>query len=254
MNRPIARLSLDTLAGVLEDHGIGTPHVALQPEPRYRSASENQQARKQRHDELAAAGLVERDGRVNRDFLDWLPLLCSASLEYYAWFTSDDRTVGILAARRGMVGMLATCIDDLVVLEEIDRFALCQTLVGRFPEVPPGGGTKWSIRTLDVRRASPQGGGGVMENRLPRDIRAVSQVMARPVYGSGELYVAERDERGTYATLPEPLHYVDTDWGRYLNYSIGSGDDEYLCLAPATPHTLTTEIEQLRRYLAPARR
>jgi hypothetical protein len=32
------------------------------------------------------------------DFLDWLPLLTTASLEYYGWMTSGEGTLGVLAA------------------------------------------------------------------------------------------------------------------------------------------------------------
>lgn len=251
MSAHIARLSVETLAGVLEADGWASPHVVLQPEPIYRGASESAAASRRQWDELAHAGLLERSGAVHVNFRDWLPLLARPALEYYAWFsTEEDGTVGALAARSEFAGLLATRIGDDVLLEAIDRHALCETLVGRFPDAPPGGGTRWTIRAIDAQDAVKR---GTSRSYLPQEMREVAKVFERPVYGTGELYVAQRDERGNYFELEQPLHYVDTDWGRYLNYTAGKGHDQYMCVAPATPHTLATEIEVLRKSLVPAR-
>lgn len=250
MSAHIARLSVETLAGVLEADGWANPHIVLRPEPVYRGAADSAAAAQRQRDELARAGLLERSGAVHVNFRDWLPLLTQPALEYYAWFSAeDDETVGALAARSEFAGLLAMRIGDEVLLEAIDRYALCETLVGRFPDVPPGGGTRWTIRAID---AQDEVNRGTSRSYLPLEMREVAKVFERPVHGSGELYVAQRDERGNHFELDQPLHYVDTDWGRYLNYTAGKGHDEYMCVAPATPHTLATEIEILRKSLAPA--
>lgn|GEM_PF-7125053 len=57
---------------------------------------------------------------------------------------------------------------------------------------------------------------GTPRNDLPQEIRETATVFERPVYGTGELYAAQRDERGNYFELEQPLHYVDIDWGRSL--------------------------------------
>src|SRR5699024_1958954 len=112
-------------------------------------------------------------------------------------------------------------------------------------------GTRWIIRSIDVQDATNRGYTG---SDLPLEMREVAKVFERPVYGTGELYIAERDERGHCFELPEPLHYVDTDWVRYLNYRAEKGQDEYICVAPATPHTMAAELEALRTSLVPVRR
>ena len=251
MSSRIAWLSAETLNRVLEEDGWHAPHPVLRPEPVYRSAADSAAAKQRQYNELANAGLLERSGALHVNFRDWFPLLSNPALEYYAWFTTEHGTVGALASRSEFAGILATRIGDNVLLEAIDHEALCHTLTGRFPDVAPGTGTRWIIRSIDVQDATNRGSTG---SDLPLEMREVAKVFERPVYGTGELYIAERDERGHCFELPEPLHYVDTDWGRYLNYTAGKGHDEYICVAPATPHTMAAELDMLRTSLVPVRR
>src|SRR5690606_14025768 len=80
----------------------------------------------------------------------------------------------------------------------------------------------------------------------------ISKVMERPAFGGGELYVAERDPDGHRRTLRNPLHYVDTDWGRYLNHRVRTGDEEEFRVQPADAATLAATLESLRSHLTVA--
>ena len=75
-------LPLDALAGAVERERAGTLHVVLRPEPIWLSEEEKSAAERRMHDALAEAGLVDGQGRLDVEFLDWLPLLTKASIEY----------------------------------------------------------------------------------------------------------------------------------------------------------------------------
>jgi hypothetical protein len=73
----------------------------------------------------------------------------------------------------------------------------------------------------------------------------VISLVQRPVSGSGELYVGRRDEVGRHTCLRQPLHYADTDWGRYLSYTSGTGDDAVIHIGPAGPRDLADTLMEL---------
>ncbi|NIJ10767.1 hypothetical protein FHU38_001111 [Saccharomonospora amisosensis] len=239
-------LPLSALAGVVEREGVGSLHLALQPEPMWLPQDERGDAESRVDKYLADAGLVDGRGRVDADFLDWLPLLTHASVEYYGWLNHGDTTWSVLAASRGLQGLLAVRRDERVSLAPVSRHELPQAAVGQLPDLVPGGGTHWSVRVCELREAGER---GPNERALPNEIREIVKVLRRPVAGGGELYVAERDDVGRYRRLADPLHYVDTDWGRYLNYTSGCGADSVVHMAPGDPGAMVSALEVLRACL-----
>jgi hypothetical protein len=192
---------------------------------------------------LQEAGLLDRQGRLDAEFLDWLPLLTNASLEYYGWVHDGQRTYGILAAARGLQGIIAVRVEDGIALKPVPRDRLADALVAELPDVRPGGGRPLVIRVAELAEAA-------REDRIPSwDIRDLANVLQRPVSGTGELYAARRDELNRYHRLEQPLHYADTDWGRYLNYTLGTGDDAEIHLAPAHPTALIEHLLRLEQTL-----
>ncbi|MBK1785727.1 ESX secretion-associated protein EspG [Prauserella cavernicola] len=239
-------LPLDVLGGLVDRERLGTLHVVLQPEPRWVPDHEQDALEAALTRSLTEAGLVDRRGRVEVELLDWLPLLTTASLEYYGWISHADTTWGVLAAARGVQGVLAVRGGDWVTLTPVGRNELADAFVEQLPELVPGGGTQWSVRVIDLEEAGRSGHG----RGLPADVAEIVKVVQRPVSGGGELYVAERDELGRYDRLEAPLHYVDTDWGRYLNYTSGSGDETEIHIAPGSPSAISATLEKLRTTLA----
>lgn len=239
-------LALPALAGLVERERAGSLHLALRPEPMWLPREERESAESRVDEMLGEAGLVDGRGRVDADLLDWLPVLTDASMEYYGWLNQGDTTWSVLAASRGLQGLLAVCVDDRVSLAPVNRHELAQALVGQLPELGPGGGTHWSVRVVDLEQASRC---GPHDRVVPGEVREIVKVLRRPVHGGGELYVAERDDTGRYRRLADPLHYVDTDWGRYLNYTVGSGADAVVHVAPADPTAVVSALERLRADL-----
>ncbi|WAL67033.1 ESX secretion-associated protein EspG [Amycolatopsis cynarae] len=236
-------LPLAALAGAVERENVGTLHLVLSPEPMWLSDTEKAAARQQMLDTLAEAGLLDRRGRLDTDFLDWLPLLTRPSLEYYGWVHDGERTYGVLAAARGLQGIVAVRVGDGIALRPVPRDRLPEALIAELPERHAGGGRPLTVRVADLEDAA-------REDRIPsRDVRDLVDVLRRPVTGTGELYVGRRDELNRYTRLEQPLHYADTDWGRYLNYTLGTGRDAEIHLAPGHPAALIEHLLRLEQTL-----
>jgi len=236
-------LPLEALAGAVEQENVGTLHLVLRPEPVWLSAPEKAAAKQRLHEALRTAGLLDRRGRIEIEFLDWLPLLTNASLEYYGWANDGDRTYGVLAAARGLQGIVAVRVEDGVALKPVPRDRLVDALIAELPDVRPGGGRPLMIHVGDLEEAA-------REDRIPSwDIRDLVNVLQRPVTGTGELYVAHRDDLNRYTRLEQPLHYADTDWGRYLNYTLGTGPEAEIHLAPGDPAALIEHLLRLEKTL-----
>ncbi|OZM73445.1 ESX secretion-associated protein EspG [Amycolatopsis antarctica] len=238
-------LPLAALATIAEREGAGELHMVLRPEAMWLSDNDREAAARTAQEALVAAGLLDGRGRLDVDFLDWLPVLTMPNAECYGWYTVDGETRGALAAARGLEGVLAIRSGDRVRLTAVNRDLLAEALVAELPEVVPGGGTPWSVSLEELRDAGD--GRRAVDRRLSRHLAEVVKVVQRPVHGSGELYAATRDEVGRRSQTVDPLHYVDTDWGRYLNHTSGTGAGARLNIAPATPSALAATLRGLHR-------
>ncbi|WP_024874845.1 ESX secretion-associated protein EspG [Saccharomonospora piscinae] len=251
MNEDAIELSVGALASVAEREGLGSLHLTLQPEPMWLPREDLAAARAAVDGELAAAGLLDGRGRLDPDFRDWLPVLTTAAIEYYGWVTHEGTPFSVLAASRGLLGVVAVRRGDRITLAPADHTVLPAELAARLPEVGPGGGTRWAVRVSDFEE-------GKQHTHRDRSVAAIvaeiSKVVERETTGGGELYVAERDPAGRRRSLRRPLHYVDTDWGRYVNYRVSVGDEDEFRVQPADAATVAATLESLRGQLTTAQR
>ncbi|MEC3979990.1 ESX secretion-associated protein EspG [Amycolatopsis sp. H20-H5] len=245
---------VEALVALAEREQVGQLHVTLRPEPLWLSAQDKAEADKRVDEALSVAGLVDERGRTTVDFLDWLPLLSKPSVEYYGWVRTGGRTYGILAAARGLQAVLAVSggnlggnsvgnlVGNLVGIQAIDRQRLVEELIGQLPPLRAGGGNPRTVLVSDLARTAELG-----DDAYPLDpaLADVVSLVQRPVEGSGELYAGRRDDVGRHTFLRQPLHFADTDWGRYLSYTTGTGPDEAIHLAPATPAALAKTLREL---------
>jgi hypothetical protein len=233
VNRQWIDVPVSALAALTERERVGQLHVTLRPQALWLSDEDKAAADKQIEQALSDAGLIDGRGRTAVDFLDWLPLLTNASLEYYGWMTSGDETLGVLAAARGLQGVVAIRAGDWIRIKAADRQGLAEALVAELPAVGAGGGNPRSVRVSALAAA-----GKAPDRRLEPVISDLVSLVQRPVSGSGELYAGRRDEVGRYSRVEQPLHYADTDWGRYYTYTAGAGDDAEVHIGPAGPAVL----------------
>jgi hypothetical protein len=232
VNRQWIDVPVSALAALTERERVGQLHVTLRPQALWLSDEDKAAADKQVEQALTEAGLIDGSGRTAVDFLDWLPLLTTASLEYYGWMTSGDETLGVLAAARGLQGVVAVRAGDWVRVKAVDRQGLAEALVAELPAVGAGGGNPRSVRVATLAAA------GTGDRRMDPVVSDLVSLVQRPVSGSGELYAGRRDEVGRYSRVEQPVHYADTDWGRYYTYTTGTGDDAEVHVGPAAPAVL----------------
>lgn len=233
---------VEALAALAERERVGDLHMTLRPEPRWLSASARSEAEKRVDAALVQAGLVDSRGRPSVDFLDWLPVLAKPAVEYYGWVNTGGQTYGILAASLGLQAVLAVSSGDWVGLQEIDRRLLPETLIEQLPPVPAGGGRLRTVRAYELEEAARR---GPDTHSLPPVISDIVSLVQRPVEGSGELYAGKRDEVGRHLAVEDPLHFADTDWGRYLSYTTGHGHDAVVHIGPAGPAELADALRTL---------
>lgn len=233
---------VEALAALAEREQVGQLHITLRPEPLWLSDEEREDAGKRVDAALAEAGLVDPRGRATVDFLDWLPLLVNPAREFYGWVGVEGRTYGVLAAAKGLQAILAVSDGAQIGVQEIDRNRLAESLVEQLPPMGAGGGHPRAVRVADLTEAARRG-----QEAYPLDpaVADVVSLVQRPVSGSGELYVGRRDDVGRHTCLQQPLHYADTDWGRYLSYTTGAGDDAVIHIGPAGPRELADTLMEL---------
>ena len=233
---------VEALAALAEREQVGQLHITLRPEALWLSDEERDEAGKRVDAALAEAGLVDARGRAGVDFLDWLPLLVNPARECYGWVGVEGRTYGVLAAAKGLQAILAVSDGTQVGVQEIDRNRLAESLVEQLPPMGAGGGHPRAVRVADLSEVARRG-----QDAYPLDpaVADVVSLVQRPVSGSGELYVGRRDDVGRHTCLRQPLHYADTDWGRYLSYTSGEGDDAVIHIGPAGPRELADTLMEL---------
>jgi hypothetical protein len=240
VNRRWIDVPVSALAALTERERVGQLHVTLRPDALWLSDEDKASADQQIEHALAEAGLVDGRGRTAADFLDWLPLLTTASLEYYGWMTSGEETLGILAASRGLQGVVAVRAGEWVRVKAADRQQLAEALVAELPAMGAGGGHPRSVAVSTLAAA-----GKATDRRLDPVVSDLVSLVQRPVSGSGELYAGRRDEVGRYSRVEQPLHYADTDWGRYFTYTTGAGDDAEVHVGPAGAAVLAGILRDL---------
>jgi hypothetical protein len=79
-----------------------------------------------------------------------------------------------------------------------------------------------------------------------QDVTAVLALLARPVTGMGELYVAALDQRGRHRVSRRPVWYRDTTAGRVMIVMSG----EHISIAPGTDVLLTERLRQVHREVS----
>ncbi|CAM4001089.1 hypothetical protein KIPE111705_35625 [Kibdelosporangium persicum] len=185
-----------------------------------------------------------------------LSVVCRAAVECSGWIAADGvGKLGVLAAATGREAILAVRNGNEVRLRRAQPRKLAEALVAQIPELHPGSGTPVSVPVEELRAAvawqEPKPG-AVSVRPVPRaDLRQVLKIIALPTSGSGELWVAVRDDLGRRREIPHPLRYADTEWGRFLNHASATDSGElWMTVAPAPPTELVARLRKLEHSLA----
>ena len=262
--RPV-RLSVGAVARMLRLHELGAPQMVIQPvatweEPNHDVDSDSD-SDAAAWAEFATAGLVDRPGQLAAQVVDVLAVLSQASVEYFGWLSTDSgHTGGMLVAAGGQHAVYVVRRRDRLRLASIATTGLVEAFVDSLSGPAPARIDAVNIRTGDLHGIDLHGVDNlhgvdpslVTDELLPalpsgtRDVAAARALLARPVTGLGELYVAARDQRGRYRVSEQPVRYRDTAAGRVM--IIMSGD--HISIAPGTNAVLTERLRRVYQEVA----
>lgn len=204
--------------------------------------------------ELRAAGLLARDGRVTDNLFDLLPpLTVRASLEYVADFRIDDRKYTALAATAGTGAAFAVrerhvddTASDIVRAREIGDDELVDAMLDMLA-LQPGQGALVGMYVGDAKARAD----AVTERPTSWEHKQLRAVLERPMAGPAiELTIGVRDATGQRSSTDDaPLHIAHLDWGHFLTYTTGNGDDQMYWAGPATDENIRKALAALRATL-----
>jgi hypothetical protein len=245
---------VESLARLVRREHIGELPSVLAPAAVWRPAADEAGADARAAVDAARLGWLDRQGKLDVDVVASLTVVCRGRVEFTGWINSEtDGSTGVLAAATGREAVLAVAKDGEVSLRSTQSKRLPEALVAQIPDVPAGAGTTVSVPLADLRNAADwrrQAPGTVTARPIPRtELQQVLRITALPTHGSGELWVAVRDNVGRRRQVPFPLRYADTASGRYLNLVSGNGE-VWLLVAPATRHDLAARLRALHRDLS----
>ncbi|MBM7771492.1 hypothetical protein JOD54_001696 [Actinokineospora baliensis] len=220
---------------------LGELHVTLAPTPVWLPRDEERAQDAAALRVLAELGEVDSRGRIDPDLRATLALLCRPRTEFYGWITSNDRTIGVLAAAAGRDAVLAVRVDDTLHLRQIAPDRLPDTLVDQAPDVAPGRG-----QAITVTPAEPSTRQYTTSSRSAPELALAQRIAQLPTTGGGQLYVAVRDNHNRRTAVPQPVRYADTSGGRWLNLTL---PDSRVLIAPATKAALAKRLRDLHQAL-----
>jgi hypothetical protein len=218
---------------------LGSPQVVIQPAAVWHEPDRDPATDETVWAEFAAAGLVDRPGRLTAEAVDVLAVLGRASVEYFGWLSTDSgRVGGVLVAALGQQAVYVVRHRDRLRCTGITASGLVEAFVDALSGPAPARIDAVNIRTDDLYGVDDSDG---LLPAVPSGARDTARaLLTRPVTGLGELYVAVRDQQGRYRVSEQPVWYRDTTAGRVM--IIVSGD--HVSIAPGTDTVLT---ERLRR-------
>lgn len=201
---------------------------------------------------LEDAGVMEAPMRVKDRWVAVLAPLCTTSLEYIADFVTDEgKFTGIAATGPGGSTLALRQrvpeerIDTVKLREARDREVLPSLL--DLLALEPGRGSMQSMYIKEAKEAAAS----VHEPQLSPAHKELATLLARPQVGPAvEITVGVRDANRMYSYTKFPLHIGHFDWGHYITYSIGDGDDQQFFGGPATYDNITTALDTLRSTLS----
>ncbi|HEX4725070.1 MAG TPA: ESX secretion-associated protein EspG [Pseudonocardiaceae bacterium] len=230
------RLSVGAVTRMLHLLRLGQPQIVIQPTATWEEPEHDSATDVAVWAEFTTAGLVDRPGRLTPEAMAALTVLGQASVEYFGWLTTESGQAGaVLAAALGQQAVYVVRRGDRLRLVGIADTGLVEAFVESLSGPPPARIDAVSVRIGDLH--------GVDDRR---DVALVRALLARPVTGLGELYVAARDQRGRYRMSEEPVRYRDTAAGRVM--VIVSGD--HLSIAPGANAVLTERLRRVYEELA----
>ena len=241
------------LARIATHFGIGELLLPLRPDPIWLDEDEEHEANRTALDAMRQAGLLERDGRLDRDFTVTVETLCFPELAYIGWLVTDHEPWQLVTVRKGREAVLAVRVNNGLYLRQITPDGLGEALLSEL--IDRDIASFHPIRLpVSVFNGEPRTSDGfLMDNDYTVEDEArdtVLELVKAPNQGGGEFLVQTRDHTGRTQRNQTTLGYVLGPHGAWLNrLETDKAGDDYLFCAPATDHAIAEQLDVLHREL-----
>lgn len=251
------RFSVDALVWAARQHHVGEMHPVLAGEPVHRDDCEDGALAQAARDEFIEAGAFDGNS-LHPDVLHLVAALCRPMLEFYCWFTTQGRTLGMLSVELGQTAALAVREERTIALWQIPPAEVVTALVGKLPPVPAAQFPPVSLRATDIEAAKLVGStigtsAGIrlsVDAAVPPEVHLLNDILSWDQIGKGEFTVAVRGRAGRRAVAADPLEIMDTTRGRVHRLTTRHGREKWVLLAPAAPHNIAACLDEMRRSLS----
>ncbi|MFJ6676456.1 ESX secretion-associated protein EspG [Actinosynnema sp. NPDC091369] len=231
--RRVAALSLPAFEVLWDDLDAGALPYPLDMPSLGETFDERRRIRQAVHADLDRRGLTRR-GRPEAELEDALRLLHRPATRVTVLGMPDVRADALLRAvvvARGNYAVRAVQQGDFVLLDVVRGAA--EAAVEVLPPLRPGPGKPVTVAAKDLAPDEPQGFTRAVRRSGNPDVKAVREMLAGPITGTGHFAVDGAEH---------PITWFDTERGRYAS----SGSD-WLTVAPADRGGL---VARLSRALA----
>lgn len=241
-------MRLSTFKNMLEKFNLGEPHETLSGNDWWHSEDAQHLADREAATELAQAGLLRGNGRLDEDFLDAVQLQQRATVEYYTTAKIDGQVVTLRAARTGHAAVVVTSDAETISIWPTRADTPNVELIRLLPPTPPAQVHSMSCARADYTamatgrstRTGPQAG----------EARRMIALMNGPRAHAGQLYAGVRDRLGHRRVTEQAPWWIDTDQGRIL---LTTDKNNWVTVVGAGAGELATTWDRLAAALSEAR-
>jgi hypothetical protein len=242
----------DLLAWLVRAEGLGELHPVLRPAVRWVPRAGHEEVEGRYREELGRFGAVDRRGRLDVEVLASLAVLCRGATEFWAFIEVGGAVRGVLVAAVGAERVLAIRDANSVWLSQVRQRKLVEALVAQAPEVAAGRCRVVTVRRSDLlttRAGRQRTATGVILRPADAAVLEVQRVAALRHTGGGEMFVGVRDGAGGYRMVDQPLRYVDTKNGRFLNRVMTEAGEARVRVGPGGRADLVRQLMEMHRSL-----
>lgn len=199
---------------MLEKFNLGEPHETLSGNDWWHSADAQHLADREAATELAEAGLLRGNGRLDDDFLDAVQLQQRAQVEYYTTAKIDGHVVTLRAARTGNAAVVVASDAETISIWPARADTPSAELIRLLPPTPAARVHSMSCARADYKAMAT----GRSTRTGPRagEARRMIALMNGPRVHAGQLYAGVRDRLGHRRVTEQAPWWIDTGEGRIL--------------------------------------
>ncbi|MFI7675180.1 ESX secretion-associated protein EspG [Actinophytocola sp. NPDC049390] len=236
--RLISPIALDFLWEALD---AGEPPYPLEIQAHGATVDSRAMLRRRIREDLVAEQLLDRSGRLEPQFEEWLLALANPELSIDSVFLPDTGAESVAAIAAGGRGSAVLAVQQRngLRLRSVPRDGLVSAIVGMLP--PARRGTEISISlpsnelAVAGARNAPAGRTSDQETR-----KALAKLNAMPNQRGGQIAANSRTDMRGRRRSPV-LSWFDNESGRYLTQT----KNDWVTIAPADAATLRHRIGEM---------